>query len=193
MKPGKSGSAEIVFPVGGFSMRIDWEETYDSAANVSVVSTKAYLKSTTYSGIWFPGGTISINGATVVTMSYTGTATHKTAGSVLNNYSEITYANGLTAGAPPWTSGEIAHNSDGSKRVVIAVNDFAVYRADGTTLDLGSGSATIDLTKINTGIACIGPDGAPYQPYVYNAATGAWELVAPFIYNAATSTWDACG
>lgn len=146
MATGKNGTFDLTMD-NSFVVRIAWSEVYDAIANMSILnSIRAYLYSDTWTGSWYPQGTISVDGKVVVTMSYATPASHKTNGSIYKKYAEIIkYGNGA---APPWTSGNIPHNTDGSKSTIITV-DLEVYNADTNVIrDLGKYSKTIALTNI---------------------------------------------
>ena len=73
MATGNSGS----FTLSGsqnFAVKINWSETYNESANTHVVSiTSAELISYNWYGFtYYPNGTLSINGSTVVTFNKTG-------------------------------------------------------------------------------------------------------------------------
>ena len=149
MAQGNSGS----FTLSGsqnFAVIIYWSETYNESANTHVVSiTAAQLVSYNWYGFtYYPHGTLSINGSTVVTFN-SQTGTHNcTIGSQGTGYN-IVPASGSSYPAAPWSSGTIAGNADGTKSVSIAAN-FTCYTADGRGGSgwSVSGSQTVTLHTI---------------------------------------------
>lgn len=143
---GNSGSKS--FTMGTyFQVWVDWSETYDLELNKSIVSVRLYLYSDTYGEVWYPDGTITVDGSAVVEMDMTSPATHWTNGSIYNTWQEVVNQ-GSNGAPPPWSSGEISHNADGSKSVEIAINNLQLYRSDKGSLTLGSTSFTVELTTI---------------------------------------------
>ena len=149
MATGNSGS----FTLSGsqnFAVIINWSETYNESANTHVVSiTSCQLVSYNWYGFtYYPNGTLSINGSTVVTFN-SQTGTHNcTIGSQNTGY-PIVPASGSSYPAAPWSSGTIAGNADGTKSVSIAAN-FQCFTAAGNG---GSGwsvnsSQTVTLKTI---------------------------------------------
>lgn len=145
MATGKSGYFDV--SNGGFTLRINWSETYDITANTSVVSiTSADLMSTAYSGYsYFPHHYIKVNGQEVATFNST-LGTHSYYISAKNTFYGINAASGSP---PPWTSSAIAHNADGTKSITIEVyiNLWRTSSGAGSGTNL-SGSQTIALTTI---------------------------------------------
>lgn len=120
MANGKTGT--LIFDGNqGMSIRLYWSETYDANANTSVLSiTAAELRSYTYYGTWYFSGSISINGAAAVSMSSNNPATHlSNVTQAGGHFYAIQTASGV---APPWTSGTLAHNPDGTLTVPVTVN-----------------------------------------------------------------------
>ena len=142
---GKSGSFEITG--NPFSGRITWFETYDIDRNVSIISIDSIeAKSSSWYGYgYYPGGTVSIDGVTVGTLS-SGSGTHYVELSSKNTYYAIR-ATG-DAGKFPWVSNEIVHNTDGTKSVVISVSIGLYNNSGGGSGNKFTGSVTIDLTDI---------------------------------------------
>ena len=149
MATGNSGS----FTLSGtqnFAVIINWSETYNESANTHVVSiTSCQLVSYNWYGFtYYPNGTLSINGSTVVTFN-SQTGTHNcTIGSQNTGY-PIVPASGSSYPAAPWSSGTISGNADGTKSVSIAAN-FQCFTAAGNG---GSGwsvnsSQTVTLKTI---------------------------------------------
>lgn len=148
MATGKSGSFTLSC-IRNMKMnaRCYWQETYDQDANTSVISVDVKMIYVGGAGAktYYLDGTVSVNGSTVVTMS-SSLGTHKFYG-VYNSEAAITAGSGSSP--PPWSSGNITHDSDGKKSVAISLN-FRGYTKDGTGASGFeiSGSQTIELTTI---------------------------------------------
>ena len=130
MAQGNSGS----FTLSGsqnFAVIIYWSETYNEAANTHVVSiTSCQLVSYNWYGFtYYPNGTLSINGSTVVTFN-SQTGTHNCTIQTQSAGYPIIPASGSSYPAAPWSSGTIAGNADGTKTVNIAAN-FQCFTWDG--------------------------------------------------------------
>ena len=122
MAQGNSGS----FTLSGsqnFAVIINWSETYNESANTHVVSiTSCQLVSYNWYGFtYYPNGTLSINGSTVVTFN-SQTGTHNCTIQTQSAGYPIIPASGSSYPAAPWSSGTIAGNADGTKTVNIAAN-----------------------------------------------------------------------
>lgn len=152
-------STYIDFPGnGGFTIRLYLEEQWDAASNYSIVSvTGMSVRSETYRGTWYPGGSVSINGTAVCVMDYNYPATHtfNAAGTSTGWASVVATSKGEKF---PWSSGNIAHNSDGSKSVSISVN-VKLWRSSSDPILLVSGSSTLPLTTIPRSSYVSGPSG----------------------------------
>ena len=111
--------------------------------------TAAQLVSYNWYGFtYYPNGTLSINGTTVVTFN-SQVGTHNcTIGSQGAGYN-IVPASGSSYPAAPWSSGTIAGNADGTKSVSIAAN-FQCFTAAGNGGSgwSVSGSQTVTLHTI---------------------------------------------
>ena len=148
MATGKSGSFTLSC-IRNMKMNAKcyWQETYDIDANTSVISVDVKMIYVGGAGAktYYLDGTVSVNGSTVVTMS-SSLGTHKFYG-VYNSEAAITAGSGSSP--PPWSSGNITHDSDGKKSVAISLN-FRGYTKDGTGASGFeiSGSQTIELTTI---------------------------------------------
>ena len=130
MAQGNSGS----FTLSGsqnFAVIIYWAETYNESANTHVVSiTSCQLVSYNWYGFtYYPSGTLSINGSTVVTFN-SAVGTHNCTIQTQSAGYPIIPAQGSSYPAAPWSSGTIAGNADGTKTVNIAAS-FSCYTADG--------------------------------------------------------------
>ena len=149
MAQGNSGSFTLTGSQN-FAVIIYWSETYNESANTHVVSiTAAQLVSYNWYGFtYYPNGTLSINGSTVVTFN-SAIGTHNcTIGSQGSGYSIIP-ASGSSYPAAPWSSGTISGNADGTKSVSISAN-FQCFTADGRGGSgwSVSGSQTVTLHTI---------------------------------------------
>lgn len=131
----------------GFSLRIEYEQTYDVATNKSKVAiTDIYLKSTSYTGVcYYLNGTVKITAndttTTVITMN-SQTPTHKVTPTSKTKWFGI-YGNF-------GSRSNIAHNDDGTQSISISVS-VKGYTASGSGSGNGwsvSGSKTIALTTI---------------------------------------------
>ena len=144
MAKGKTGYFDVVSnnKDGRITVRFHWEETYTVESNASTVSITAIeVKSSTYTEVvYYPMGTVTINGITAITMN-SQTPTHSV---------YITQKNVLTTMSGSMGSvSNIIHNGDGSKSITIAV-DITGYTVDGKK-DSGwnvSRSETVVLTTI---------------------------------------------
>lgn len=133
---------------GGFTARIHWSDDYDIATNTSKVSiTKIQFKTTWYGVTYYLNGSVSVGGTVVASFSSTkGGHTFK-AQSPASTFYDMSVSSGFAA--PPYTSGSIAHGTDGSQVSSIAIN-VSGYTLDG---EYGSGwnvsgSSVITLTTI---------------------------------------------
>lgn len=129
----------------GITARIYYSEDYAVETNASTVSiTALQIKCSDWYGvIYYLDGAISVDGSAVVSMS-SSAGTHPA-----NIQSKDTFYSVTGNPAPPWLSGTIAHNTDGSRSITISV-DFRGYTRSGGA---GSGwrvqgSKAITLTTI---------------------------------------------
>lgn len=126
----------------GITMRIRYGETYDVTTNQSVVSiTALQVMSSWYYGVtYYLDGTITVDGSTAASMSSSG-GTNGVALVALNTWANV----GGTLGSVS----SIAHNTDGSKSVTIAVSvkGYTTSGSAGSGWTV-SGSKTIALTTI---------------------------------------------
>ena len=128
MPAGNSGSFTLSGS-RGFSVVINWSETYDVSANTHNVSiTSCQLKSSNWYGYtYYPSGGLYINGTKVVTFN-SGLGSHNCTIHAQNTAYNIVPASGY-AGAP-WTASNISGNADGTKTVTISAN-FTCYTGSG--------------------------------------------------------------
>lgn len=147
MATGKSGYCDFTGKKG-FTVRVNWAETYDVSTNQSVVSiTSIQATSTSWYGvIYYPNGTISIDGRVAVTMD-SGKGTHNVSWSEYGKFGTIATNDGTNTNMGS-VSG-ITHNADGTKNITISV-DVGGYTKDGKYGSgwTVSGSATVALTTI---------------------------------------------
>jgi hypothetical protein len=206
MAVGKSGSFELS-GTKGFTVKVTWSETYDASANTSVVSIDSLqVKSSQYSDqTYWLNRTIKVDGSAVITFSSV-MGTHSAKIRYLNTYA-TTVASGDYAPAP-WKSGAIAHNSDGTKSVMIEL-DIGGYT---TSNQNGHGwtvkaSKTIELTTIprtsvditaadvELGKACNvkwTPASAAFR-YKLKFSLGSWSYITEVIHPNRTSMYTYTG
>ena len=149
MAQGNSGSFTLTGSQN-FAVIINWSETYNESANTHVVSiTSCQLVSYNWYGFtYYPNGTLSINGSTVVTFN-SQTGTHNCTIQSQSTGYPIIPATGSSYPAAPWSSGTISGNADGTKSVSIAAN-FQCFTWDGKGGSgwSVSGSQTVTLHTI---------------------------------------------
>ena len=149
MEIGKSGH----FDINGnrtFTIRIYWAEEYDIATNTSTLRiTNIQAKSTLFNGLWFPKGTISVEGTAIKTMDYKYPATHAVRVYANETWGDLYPANPNIHGDDvfPWPAGEFVHETDGTRNVTFAVN-LQLYRDDTIGVVLFNTSVVVPLTKI---------------------------------------------
>lgn len=182
MAQGVSGYVEFSGS-GGFSLRVLYAEDYSVETNASTVTiTELQVKATEWYGwTYYLDGTISIDGQTVVSMD-----------SVLGGHSAYipsmdvwTKVSGTLG-----TSGSIAHNTDGSKSVAVAVDvrGYTIgggggsgWRANGsksvalTNIPRASGIGATDANIGATSVIAISKKSAAYThsiAYQFGSLTG---------------------
>ena len=147
MVNGKSGNFTISGSQG-MGCKVYWSESCDVENNLSVLTVDVKILCTGMGGgyRYYLNGSISVGGSAVVSF-------HSAAGShsvyaVYGQEADI-HAGSSSYAAPPWSSGNIAHDSDGSKSVSVSVN-FSGYSPDGggSSGFSISGSSTVALTTI---------------------------------------------
>ena len=146
MATGKSGYFDIAGN-NGITIRVNWEETYTIETNTSIVTvTGVSLKSSTYRTSYFLNGNISVADSPIVEMSSV-MGTHVVDIPTLGSFESVVAT--TNAGKPPWSSGAIEHNADGSRTVTIAVN-LRGYTSSGGSGNgwTVSGSTAVTLTTI---------------------------------------------
>lgn len=150
MATGKSGYFDIAGS-HGFTFRFHWSEEYDITANTSQLwITNIQAKSTQYVGLWFPDGTISIDGKTVKTMENYGYATHGVRVYANETWGDLYSPNPGVHGNIdfPWDAGIFVHNSDGTKEVEFTSN-LKLWRDHNTGASPKiNGSVILSLTTI---------------------------------------------
>lgn len=155
MEKGVSGYFDLPGSNTTFNLRVNWSETYDIAANKSIVTIDSVqIQSNGWYGfIYYPDGLIKINGVTAITMN-SSVATHHVYTNKLGGwYSILTGKDGEVATG----SVEVIHDGDGKKTVTIEVtgNNYAkcIFFTGGTGTEGGngwkaSGSQSVALTTI---------------------------------------------
>lgn len=160
------------------TLRVHYEEAYDpTTAKRTVAITKLQLKAEWYPAVYYPDGTVTIDGITAVTMD-AGRGTHNVNASPTNEFRDMNGEMGSVS--------DIGSNDDGSKSITISVSVHG-YTKDGEGSGNGwsvQGSQTIVLTKIHRGLVYFGDEA--YQLYIDNVTD--WELHGPQIANG--STWN---
>lgn len=147
MATGKSGYVDIAGN-GGFTARLYWSDEYDIATNTSKVSiTKIQFSTTWYGVVYYLNGTVSVNGSAVASFSSTRGGHLFKPQRPASTFYDMSVASGFAA--PPYASGSIAHNNDGSKTTTISISVYG-YTTSG---EYGSGwsvsgSSAITLTTI---------------------------------------------
>ena len=160
--------------VSGFTLRIFYEE------KLGIVSiTDIQLKSTNYTGHWYPGGTISVNGVPVLTMDFNSPATHSfSIWQVGDTFVPIRVQSGASL---PVSSERILAGT-----TTISV-DVRMYRDGSTTTPRFSGSVTIDLTA---GAVYV-DTGSGFERYLVYVDNGTgWDHCIPYIDDG--TSWNLC-
>lgn len=165
--------------VSGFTVRVHYEE------RLGVVTiTNIQLQSTLYgggsTGKWWPGGTIKVNGETVLTMDFNSPATHYFPISANGDtFADIVVSSGV---ALPVSSVQIfAESAEITVNVTLwrSSDRIAIYDITGAeTVNL-----TVGLVYIDTGDAL-----EPHLAYIDNG-TG-WDLCVPYSDNG--TEWELC-
>lgn len=125
-------SGSITGSITGYTLRVDWSQTQNIAANTSKVTCTMYLdQSYRLSISGRDDNTTTINGTTY---TWSSPAISKNGGSTTNMATV--------------TSGNIAHNSDGSKSITISATFYIRATISGTYREKITCSATIALEKI---------------------------------------------
>ena len=147
MTAGKSGDFTISGSQG-MGCKVCWSESCDVENNLSVLAVDVKILCTGMGGgyRYYLNGSISVGGSAVV--SFNSTAGSHSVYAVYGQEADI-HAGSSSYAAPPWSSGNIAHDSDGSKSVSVSVN-FSGYSPDGggSSGFSVSGSSTVALTTI---------------------------------------------
>lgn len=120
MASGKSGQFELS-GTNGITVKVFWSEDYTIETNRSVVSIdRLQVKSSSYSSVaYYLKGSITVDGAKVIEFDSV-LGTHNADIGSLNTYVDVKAAGSYKN--PPWKSGNIDHDSDGSKYVAIVLN-----------------------------------------------------------------------
>lgn len=129
-----SGSIKGSILSGAYTLRVDWSQTQNIAANTSKVTCAMYL-------VQASGWRLNITSRDDNTTTINGT-------SYTWESPAINKAGGSTTKMATVTSGNIAHNSDGSKSITISATFYLRATISGTYREKITCSATIDLEKI---------------------------------------------
>ena len=158
--------------VSGFT----WRTYYEEKAGVITI-TDVKLQSKTYTGTWYPGGKITINGKTVLEMDYNNPATHAFNFSAAGD-SFISWQV-LTGESLPVSSERIL-----TQQAEIAV-EVMLYRNSSSAKPSLSGSFSIN---VENGLIYLddGKTVSAYQICIDNGSS--WDTFAPQIANG--SSWD---
>lgn len=179
MANGKSGDFTLTGTKAGITAYFSWAEAYDAIKNQSdYVSVGMKVKSSQYIDAYWLNGTIKVNGTTIITFN-SELGSHCADILTKNTYYSVQAKGNYTA--QPWKSGAIAHNSDGSKSVVIAV-DITAYTTSGENGSgwKVSGSKTITLYDIDR-------DAPKVSFSVSNVTEGSFQISATA--NAKCNKW----
>ena len=148
MAVGKSGyvTASGKTTGGGlFELRLGWSETYELLTNKSVVTLTSCEARHEYGGVYYPSGSLTVDGTTVITMDGTG-ASHRF-DTVYGGKEWAAIRSWKTQGKiPPWVSGEIVHNNDGTKTATIGIK-LSFWRSEQDTCNIDT-TVSIELTTI---------------------------------------------
>lgn len=161
MAVGKTGEV-IAWGGNGCGIKVGWAEEYNPNTLQSQVRiTSCEFISGTYYGTWYFDGYIAVNGQWVVSMT-SNPFTHMS--SSYGNWNAVTAVNAGTN--PPWYSGWINHNPNGSLTVPISIN-LSVWRGGSQyQKDTISGTQYVQLTTIPVP-----------KTLTFNAATHSWVSV----------------
>lgn len=129
-----SGSIKGSILSGAYTLRVDWSQTQNIAANTSKVTCAMYL-------VQASGWRLDIYGRDDNTTTINGTT-------YTWESSAVTKGGGSTTKMATVTSGNIAHNSDGSKSITISATFYLRATISGTYREKITCSATINLEKI---------------------------------------------
>ena len=131
-----------------------WSETYDVASNTHVVSIDnvTFKSSNWYGFTYYLKGTITVDGTQVFSCTSTSGSHHVRIDSQNTEYS-IVASSGYSS--PPWRSGNITGNTDGTKSVTISFS-FEGYTTDGRGANgfNTTGQATVALYTIPRKSSC---------------------------------------
>ena len=153
MASGNSGTISVT-GTKNMSAVLYWSETYDVASNTHVVSIDniTFKSSNWYGFTYYLKGTISVNGTQVFSCTSASGSHHVRIDSQNAEYS-IAASSGYSS--PPWKSGSITGNTDGTKSVTISFS-FDGYTTDerGANGFNTTGQATVALYTIPRKSSC---------------------------------------
>lgn len=119
MNTGKEGSLEFKASSAGVTVRLNWQETYDPVANISVITVEAAAKSSAWYGVtYWLDGSIVLQDQVLVQMR-SGSGTHTYRAPALNTYAPFAASAGYTGS--PWVSQPISHDADGNCTVTLQI------------------------------------------------------------------------
>lgn len=145
MAVGKSGSFELT-GTKGITVKVFWSEEYFADTEQSVVSIdKLQVKSSLYSYVaYYLNGPITVAGTEVIKFSAV-MGSHNADLRGLNSYIDVKAAGNYPS--PPWKTGKITHNEDGTLSVAISLNISGATSSGGSGSGWTvSGSQTVALT-----------------------------------------------
>lgn len=142
----------------GFTVRVNWSETYNAETNTSVVTIDSvqFKSKTWYGHTYYPDGVIKVNGVTVLKMN-AGSGDHNCRANKTNTWNNLYKSGGILATG----SATVLHDEDGSKKITIEVAGheyakFYFFTAGGPEDQKGGapwsclGSKEVSLTTIPT-------------------------------------------
>lgn len=165
--------------VNGFVLRIH----YDDSVKGFISITKVQLQSASYTGNWFPSGTIKINGETVLTMSNISPATHYFyVGAYGTQWYDMAVSGSNGVALPVSNSKKIT-----ASKAVIEI-EVKLYRDANSAQPSLTASETVNLTS---GLVYIA-NGSSFDAYEVWIANGTeYERYEPCIANG--TAWELYG
>ena len=163
----------------GFSVRIGYQESYDTTALKSDITIVAMYVSSPWSYLtYYLAGNVKVEGVDIITLD-SGQPTHSVAITEPNEWAMVDGDLGSAL--------EVVYNADGSKSVTISINISGFNGMDGYGNGWNvSGSETVELTRIERGTVYI--DADMYQCFIDNGS--GWDMCIPHVDNG--TSWDMC-
>ncbi len=156
----------------GFSVRVEYQESYDSATlKTDINFTAIYVSSPWYGLTYYLNGFVAVDGVNVISLD-SGRPTHSVLITELNEWTKVDGELGSAVG--------IGH----SVTISVDISGFNGTNGYGNGWNV-SGSETVKL-ELAGGIAYIGNE--MYQCYIDNSA--GWDRCVPHIDNG--TGWDIC-